>query len=72
MDGIRSTHLAVAETNTALREAGGFAGEYGGNASDWARITGTAEEYLQTHAYRNIVTEEIVELKSEAPRRKFV
>ena len=50
--------------NKPLRDAGRLVSEYGGTTGDWAKITSTAADRLQTHAYRNVVTGEVVELKS--------
>jgi RHS repeat-associated protein len=46
--------------------------QYGGDAADWTKITSStyktrAGELLETHAYRNVRTGEIVELKSKLP-----
>jgi hypothetical protein len=59
--------VAGAGTKVPLRDVGRLVSEYGGKPGDWAKITSTAEEHLQTHAYRNVVTGEVVELKSIVP-----
>ncbi len=59
--------IAGAGTSIPLRDAGRLVGQYGGNANDWAKISSTAQGHLQTHAYRNVVTGQVVELKSIAP-----
>jgi hypothetical protein len=41
--------------------------QYGGQASDWSKITSTALGHVQTHAYRNVVTGEVIDLKSVVP-----
>jgi hypothetical protein len=56
--------IAGAGTNEVLRDAGRLASQYGGSASDWANITSTASNHIQTHGYRNVATGEVVELKS--------
>jgi RHS repeat-associated protein len=43
--------------------------QYGGKVTDWAKVTSSAfrsrvGEVIETHAYRNVVTGEVVELKS--------
>lgn len=59
--------IAGAGTNVPLRDVGRLVSQYGGKASDWAKVTSTAPGHLQTHAYRNVVTGEVVELKSILP-----
>ena len=59
--------IAGAGANAPLRAVGRLVNEYGGNPGDWAKITSTAPGHLQTHAYRNVVTGEVVELKSIVP-----
>jgi len=50
-----------------LRDAGRLATQYGGSAGDWVKVTSTAGGHLQTHAYRNVTTGQVVELKSILP-----
>ncbi len=57
-------------TNKALFEADRLAAEYGGEAADWSKITSHSFEaadksVIQTHAYKNISTGEVLELKSK-------
>lgn len=59
--------IAGAGTNVPLRDVGRLVSQYGGKAGDWAKVTSTAPGHLQTHAYRNVVTGEVVELKSIIP-----
>lgn len=59
--------IAGAGTRVPLRDAGRLVSEYGGKVGDWAKVTSTAPGHLQTHAYRNVVTGEVVELKSIVP-----
>lgn len=59
--------IAGAGTNVPLRDVGRLVSQYGGKAGDWAKVTSTAPGHLQTHAYRNVVTGEVVELKSIVP-----
>ncbi len=59
--------IAGAGTNAPLRDVGRLVSQYGGKAADWAKVTSTAPGHLQTHAYRNVVTGEVVELKSILP-----
>jgi RHS repeat-associated protein len=56
--------IAGAGTGKELRDAGRLASEYGGNPSDWAKVTSTAKDHMQTHAYRNLETGQTVEFKS--------
>ncbi|MEW9899034.1 RHS repeat-associated core domain-containing protein [Chitinivorax sp. PXF-14] len=56
-------------TRTVLRDAPRLAAEYGGQASDWAKISSgsyRAVDGLQfeIHAYKNVATGQVVELKS--------
>ncbi|MFL6603184.1 MAG: hypothetical protein ACJ8R9_17900 [Steroidobacteraceae bacterium] len=59
--------IAGAGTKVPLRDAPRLVSEYGGEPGDWAKITSTAEGNLQTRAYRNVITGEVVELKSIVP-----
>ncbi len=59
--------IAGAGTNVPLRDVGRLVKEYGGKAGDWAKVTSTAPGHAQTHAYRNVATGKIVELKSIIP-----
>jgi RHS repeat-associated protein len=59
--------IAGAGTKVPLRDVGRLVSEHGGRPGDWAKITSTAEGHLQTHAYRNVVTGEVIELKSIIP-----
>lgn len=59
--------IAGAGTKVPIRDVGRLVSQYGGRAEDWAKVTSTASGHLQTHAYRNIVTGEVVELKSVLP-----
>jgi RHS repeat-associated protein len=58
-----------AGTNRVLTDAPRLAAEYGGQASDWAKVTSWAfkaadRSVLETHAYKNAATGRIVEMKS--------
>lgn len=59
--------IAGAGTKVPIRDVGRLISEYGGKAEDWIKVTSTAPGHLQTHAYRNLVTGEVVELKSILP-----
>lgn len=59
--------IAGAGTKVPIRDVSRLLTEYGGEAEDWIKVTSTAPGRLQTHAYRNIVTEKVVELKSIVP-----
>ncbi|MEB0012128.1 hypothetical protein QN379_17895 [Glaciimonas sp. Gout2] len=55
--------------STTLRDAPRLASEYGGNSSDWSKIS--SQGYVSSdgikfeiHAYRNAVTGQVVEPKS--------
>jgi hypothetical protein len=37
---------------------------YGGHPEQWAKVTSTAAGHIQTRAYRNVITGQLVELKS--------
>ena len=59
--------IVGAGTNKRLNDVGRLVKEYGGKAGDWAKVTSTAPGHAQTHAYRNVATGKIVELKSIIP-----
>lgn len=59
--------IAGAGTKVHIRDVGRLISEHGGKAEEWVKVTSTAREHLQTHAYRNVVTGETVELKSVVP-----
>jgi hypothetical protein len=59
--------IAGVGTKVPLRDAQRLASQYGGKAEDWAKISSTAPGRLQTHAYKNVVTGQIVEFKSKLP-----
>jgi RHS repeat-associated protein len=59
--------IAGPGTKTPLRDVGRLVSEYGGSAEQWVKVTSTAERHLQTHGYRNLVTGQLVELKSILP-----
>ena len=56
--------IAGAGTKVPLRDSGRLVNEYGGKASEWAKVSSTSAGRPQTHAYRNISTGQVVELKS--------
>jgi RHS repeat-associated protein len=64
-----------AGTARALTQASRLANEYGGNASDWTKVTSTVYQdssgfQFATHAFRNVQTGEVVQAKtiiSESP-----
>ncbi|WP_169740135.1 two-partner secretion domain-containing protein [Paraburkholderia acidipaludis] len=63
------TTVAGNGSNTTLRDAPRLVAEYGGNPSDWSKVTSssyTAADGTQyeIHAYKNAVTGEIVEPKT--------
>jgi hypothetical protein len=67
--------IAGAGTDKALREAGRLSETYGGKPGDWSKVTsghykaadGTK---VETHAYQNTKTGEVVEMKDKFPRDK--
>jgi filamentous hemagglutinin len=64
------TAIAGAGTSTALRDAPRLVAEYGGEVSHWAKVAATPQTLyngmvVQTHGYMNVVTRQIVELKSK-------
>jgi hypothetical protein len=59
--------IAGPGTKTPIREVGRLVSDYGGSPEQWVKVTSTAKGHLQTHAYRNIVTGEVVDLKSILP-----
>lgn len=59
--------IAGAGSRVAIRDVARLVSQYGGKPGDWAKVTSTTLG-LQTHAYRNIVTGAVVELKSILPR----
>jgi RHS repeat-associated protein len=58
--------IAGAGSKVAIRDVARLVSQYGGKAEDWVKISSTTPG-LQTHAYRNIVTGVVVELKSKIP-----
>ena len=65
------TPIAGAGTSTTLRDAPRLVAEYGGALADWAKV-GASSTYqaadrfiVQTHAYLNVVTKQVVEFKSK-------
>lgn len=56
--------IAGAGSDVPVQDLERLIAEYGGNPGDWSKITSTATGHIQTHAYKNIVTGEIVDLKS--------
>jgi hypothetical protein len=59
--------IAGPGAKTPIREIGRLVSEYGGSPEQWVKVTSTAKGHLQTHAYRNIVTGQVVDLKSILP-----
>ena len=62
--------IAGAGTDTLLRDAPRLAATYGGEASDWAKVSSSVYKaadglIVETHAYLNTVTKQIVEFKSK-------
>jgi len=58
-----------AGTGRALNDAQSLAKEYGGSASDWAKVSSSAYKakdgsIIEVHAYQNIRTGQVVEAKS--------
>lgn len=56
--------IAGPGSKVVLRDAPRLAAQYGGKTSDWVKISSSAPGHMQTHAYKNIQTGEVVELKS--------
>jgi hypothetical protein len=64
--------IAGAGTDTALRQAGRLAEDYGGEAEDWQKVasssyTGADGTVMETHAYQNASTGWVVEPKTIFP-----
>lgn len=62
--------IAGAGTSTALKDAPRLAATYGGQVSDWSKITSSVYKaadgvIVETHAYMNAVSKKIVEFKSK-------
>jgi hypothetical protein len=62
--------LIGAGTNRTLRDADRLAAEYGGNASDWAKVSSSNKGHVtgynqETHAYMNTKTGQVVEMKTK-------
>ncbi|HET6586917.1 MAG TPA: RHS repeat-associated core domain-containing protein [Oleiagrimonas sp.] len=62
--------MAGAGTKTPIRDVGRLVKEYGGKASDWAKVTSQSRvasdgTRFETHAYRNVRTGELVEPKTK-------
>jgi len=56
--------VAGAGTDVPIRDIGRIVSEHGGNPGDWAKVSSTAPGHFETHAYRNVLTGEVVEFKS--------
>jgi RHS repeat-associated protein len=56
--------IGGAGTSKPIRDVARLVSEHGGRAEDWVKVTSTAPGRIQTHAYKNVVTGEVVELKS--------
>jgi hypothetical protein len=59
-----------AGTNKVLNDAPRLAGQYGGNASDWAKVTSWSYKAadgtkIEVHAYQHIPTGKVVEFKTK-------
>jgi filamentous hemagglutinin len=64
--------IAGAGTDVALRESTRLATQYGGAASNWAKVTSWSYKAadgtrFEVHAYQNLVTGKIVEFKTKFP-----
>jgi hypothetical protein len=62
--------IAGAGTKTELRDAPRLASQYGGNSADWAKVSGgnhVAQDgtKIETHAYQNTKTGQVVEPKTK-------
>jgi filamentous hemagglutinin len=62
-------NIAGCGTNVALNDISRLVAEYGGEASDWSKVssssyTATDGTQFQIHAYQNAVTDQVVEPKS--------
>jgi RHS repeat-associated protein len=57
--------IAGAGSTVALRDAPRLAAQYGGKKEDWAKISSTAPGRSQMHAYKNILTGQVVEIKAK-------
>jgi RHS repeat-associated protein len=60
--------IAGAGSTRALRDAPRLAAQYGGNAADWAKVTSRSFEaadgaVIAAHAYKNVATGKVVEVK---------
>lgn len=65
--------MAGAGTKTPIRDVSRLVKEYGGKASDWAKVTSRSRvasdgTRFETHAYRNVKTNELVEPKMKLQR----
>ena len=56
--------IAGAGHKTPIGDIARLLSQYGGTTADWAKITST-NPGVQTHAYKNITTNVVVELKSK-------
>lgn len=68
--GETGTPIAGAGTDKALRDAQRLAAQYGGEASDWAKVRSSAYEaadgtQFRTHWYKNMKTGQVVEFKTK-------
>lgn len=62
--------VAGAGSDTALRQAGRLAADRGGEAADWSKVSSSSYtapdgQKIQTHAYQNAVTGQVVEPKTK-------
>jgi RHS repeat-associated protein len=58
--------IAGVGSKVPIRDVARLVRQYGGKAEEWVKVSSTTPG-LQTHAYRNIVTGVVVELKSKIP-----
>lgn len=62
--------IAGAGTRTPIRDVGRLVDQYGGSASDWAKISSGSRvaadgTRFEIHAYRNVTTGQLVEAKTK-------
>lgn len=56
-----------AGTDSPIKDINRIVSEYGGKPGDWSKVTSTNSGHIQVHAYKNVVTGQVVELKSMIP-----
>lgn len=62
--------MAGAGTGIVIRDEPRLISQYGGKSGDWSKVTSATHKFadfstIEVHAYRNVVTHQVVELKTK-------